>query len=100
MGERQTEDLKVPGSIRVAAYASALSSVVLEKAIHDRPRNSRKISTVPTRRRLCYDGRVVKAFDLKSKGISSVGSSPTRSVRALHNQLWNKSKELHSVLGR
>ena len=69
LGERQTEDLKFPGSIRVAAYASTLSSVVLEKAIHDRPRKSRKISTVPNRRRLCYDGRVVKAFDLKSKGI-------------------------------
>ena len=34
------------------------------------------------------------------KGSSRVGSSLTRSVRALHGQLWNKSKELHSALGR
>ena len=48
LGERQTENLKVPGSIPVAAYASTLSSVVLEKAIHDRPRNSRKICLLYT----------------------------------------------------
>ena len=54
---------------QVESFASTLSSVVLEKAILDRPRDSRKIWTVPTRRRMCYDGRVVKVFDLKSNGI-------------------------------
>ena len=34
-----------------------------------RARNNRKISTLPTLRNLCYDGRVDKAFALKSNRI-------------------------------
>ena len=86
---------------RVAGYASTLSSVVLEKAIHHRPRNSRKISTKPSRRILWYDGRVVKAFDSKSNGIfpRRFESYLQRAIYELWKNKKNSKKDKLVLLG-
>ena len=86
---------------RVAAYDSTLSSVGLEKTIHD------KDLVIIVKFRQCrLDVNCATMADWLRRltwnqmGSSRVGSSPTRSVRALHSQIlyyWWSSRQ--TILG-
>ena len=74
LGERQTEDLKVPGSIPgrgISLFPVHLQSrvaVLVLEGVYESVRMYRR-GKCPLINFYSCDGRVVKAFDLKSNGI-------------------------------
>ena len=74
LGERQTEDLKVPGSIPgrgISMFPMHLQSrvaVLVLEGVYESVRMYRR-GKCPLINFYSCDGRVVKAFDLKSNGI-------------------------------